>query len=489
MEIATQVNAPPPWTPAAAPSRRRPVVRLAAAALGVVAVVALVFTRDGLSTDGKLTLLVFALAVGAWMFTGLDDTFVALAAALALVLAGALRGDELFGALGGTTIWLLIAAFVLAAGIGATGLPARVAVAVVGRARGVRQLVHLVTAAVILTAFAVPATSGRAALALPVFLALAKGLAGRPRVVRALSLLFPTVILLSAIATLLGAGAHLITSHLLLTATGAGIGFGQWLLLGLPLAVVSSHLAAELVLLLCTRRTDRSGPLWIDRESLAHLTNAPRGPLTPAERRALAVLAAASAAWLTEPWHGVPAAVVALAAALVITSPRVGTVGLNPALAGVPWSLLVFMAATAALGTALTGSGAATWLAGSMTGFGGPDVVFLAAVVVVSTVAHLAVQSRSARSSVLIPIVIPLATGFGMDPAAVAFASTAAAGFCHTLPSSAKPVAIFAGTPPGVPTYTKTDLLRLSAFLAPLSAGLVLVFALTVWPHLGLSLH
>ena len=488
MKVATQVNAPPPWTSAAAPPRR-PVVRVAAAVLGVAAVAALVFTRDGLAVDGKLTLLVFALAVGAWMFTRLDDTFVALAAALVLVLTGALRGEDLFGALGGTTIWLLIAAFVLAAGISATGLPARVAVAVIGRARGVRQLAHLVTAAVILTAFAVPATSGRAALTLPVFLALAKGLAGRPRVVRALSLLFPTVILLSAIATLIGAGAHLITSHLLLTATGTGIGFGQWLLLGLPLAVVSSHLAAELVLLLCTRRADRRGPLWIDRESLAHRTNAPRGLLTPAERRALAVLACASAAWLTEPWHGVPAAVVALAAALVITSPRVGTVGLNPALAGVPWSLLVFMAATAALGTALTGSGAASWLAGAMTGFAGPDVVFLAAVVVVSTVAHLAVQSRSARSSVLIPIVIPLAAAFGLNPAAVAFASTAAAGFCHTLPSSAKPVAIFAGTPPGVPTYSKTDLLRLSAFLAPLSAGLVLVFALTVWPHLGLPLY
>lgn len=439
----------------------------------------------GLSGHATLTLLVFAAATCVWMFTKLDDTFVALAAALLLVLCGVLPGDELFGALGGETIWLLIAAFVLAAGIGATGLPARVAVALVGRARGVRQLAHLVTLAVILTAFAVPATSGRAALTLPVFLALSKGLADRPRVVRALSLLFPTVILLSAIATLLGAGAHLITSHLLLTATGSGIGFGQWLLLGVPLAVVSSHLAAELVLMLCTRRADRKGPLWIDSEALCRLTNAPQGRLTAAERRALAVLGCATAAWLTEPWHGVPAALVALAAALVITAPRVGTVRLNPALAGVPWSLLVFMAATAAMGTALIGSGAADWLASRLVGAGGSVVGVLAVVIVVSTVAHLALQSRSARSSVLVPVVIPLAAAFGLNPAAVAFASTAAAGFCHTLPSSAKPVAIFANAG----GFTRADLLRLSALLAPLSAGLVLGFALVIWPHLGLPLH
>lgn len=472
------------------PGRKRAVVKAVIGVLGVGAVALfLLVGGTGLPADGKATLLVFAVAVAAWVFTGLDDTYVALSAALLLVLLGVLGGDELFGALGGDTIWLLIAAFVLAAGVGATGLPARVAVGLVARARSVRQLAHLVTVALVLTAFAVPATSGRAALVLPVFLALAKGLADRPRVVRALSLLFPTVILLSAVATLIGAGAHLITSHLLLTATGAGIGFGQWLLLGLPLAVISSHAAAEVVLLLFTRRSDRVRRLRVDADRLGRLANAPRsGHLEPAERRALIVLGLASAAWICEPWHGVPAAVVALAAALVITSPKLGTVALGPALAGVPWSLLLFMAATAALGTALTGSGAAAWLTGNMAGLGGGDLVFLAAVVGVSTAAHLLVQSRSARSSVLVPVLIPLAAALGLNPAAVAFVSTAAAGFCHTMPSSAKPVAIFAAVP-GTATYIRSDLLKLSALLAPLNAALVLGFALVVWPHLGLPLR
>jgi len=68
---------------------------------------------------------------------------------------------------------------------------------------------------------------------------------------------------------------------------------------------------------------------------------------------------------------------------------------------------------------------------------------------------------------------------------AAAFASTAAAGFCHTLPSSAKPVALFAGVEQAE-TYRPRDLLRLSVWLAPLSAALVLVFSLVVWPLLGM---
>ena len=70
---------------------------------------------------------------------------------------------------------------------------------------------------------------------------------------------------------------------------------------------------------------------------------------------------------------------------------------------------------------------------------------------------------------------------------AVAFASTAAAGFCHTLTSSAKPVAMFAETD-GVAHYSPADLLRLSAWLGPLSTALVLVFSFAVWPALGLPL-
>ena len=116
----------------------------------------------------------------------------------------------------------------------------------------------------------------------------------------------------------------------------------------------------------------------------------------------------------------------------------------------------------------------------------GAAVPFLLVVIVVSTAMHLLVQSRSARSSVLVPIVVALAPAAGVDPAAAAFASTAAAGFCHTLPASAKPVALFARVE-DVETYSARDLLRLSLWLAPLSAGLVAAFTFWVWPLLGLG--
>ncbi len=177
----------------------------------------------------------------------------------------------------------------------------------------------------------------------------------------------------------------------------------------------------------------------------------------------------------------------------MVSLPSYGSITLAAALKKVPWSMLIFMAATLALGSSLVTTGAADWLATSILGpvavFGGAakPYVFVVLVVLASTAAHLVIQSRSARSAVLIPMVVASAAPMGVDAMAVAFASTAAAGFCHTLTSSAKPVAIFAESD-GRPNYEPADLLRLSAWLAPLSAVLVLLFSFFLWPLLGLPL-
>lgn len=468
----------------------------AAVALGVALCLMAVLAVNavagwGLGGAAAVTLCIFIAAVWFWIFSPVGDTYVALGAAVALVISGILPSEDLFAALGEDTIWLLMAAFVIAAAVASTGLAARGAAFIVSGARSVRQLAHLTCLGLIVTAFAIPATSGRAALVLPVFLTLRRVLKDRPAVVKMLAVLFPTVILLSAVSSFLGAGAHLITSQILQAAGYPGFDFASWLLLGLPLALVASFLAAELVLRLFTGREERREPLRIPLASLQQ--DSPQritGRLDLDEQRSLLLLCAVVALWCTEPIHGLDPALVALIGALVVCLPAYGSVDLGVALKKVPWSMLIFMAATLALGSSLVRTGAADWLAASMLGpvefFGAAKpYVFVVAVVLVSTAAHLAIQSRSARSAVLIPVIVASAAPMGVDPMAAAFASTAAAGFCHTLTSSAKPVAIFAETE-GQPNFEPADLLRLSAWLAPMSAVAVLLFSFTVWPLLGL---
>ncbi|WP_101848437.1 SLC13 family permease [Zhihengliuella sp. ISTPL4] len=479
-----------------APRRRLPLVALVIVAVAGVALIVGALApgaaAGGITLPIAATLAVFLLAVWAWSATRLDDTLVAFLAAIALIVAGVLPVDEFFASLGDETIWLLIGAFVMAAAVSVSGLPLRAAAHLVRFARGPRSLFHLTTIALTLSAFAVPATSGRAALAVPVFGALSTTLDGRPRVIRALALLMPTVVLLSAVASLLGAGAHIITDQLLRAAGEPGFSFLSWLWLGLPLAVVSSHLAAEIILwrfLAPAERATRVRVTTADIEGAAGLRVT--GPLTSVERRAAVLVGAAVVLWSTEPLHGLPPALIALFGAVAAVAPGIGCTTFPAAVARVPWSLLLFLAATLALATALTDSGAATWLSAvalePLRGLGAAGAVgFLLAVIALSTVAHLLIPSRSARSAAIIPAVIALAPGLGVEPMAAAFASTAAAGFCHTLPSSAKPVAMFADPQVVSGGFDPSDLRRLSIVLAPAMSVLVAVFALWIWPLQGL---
>jgi di/tricarboxylate transporter len=214
--------------------------------------------------------------------------------------------------------------------------------------------------------------------------------------------------------------------------------------------------------------------------------------LTGPQWRVLLVIGAVIAGWLTEPLHHINPAVVALVGALIAVTPGIGTTSWAKALKTVPWSLLIFMAATLALATAISTSGAAQWLQSAITSVKGlgdwAGTAFVIVVIVGSLAAHLVVQSRSARSAMLIPIIVASAPALGINPVAAAFVSTAAAGFCVTMTSSAKPIALFADVE-GVPTFTSQDLLRLSATLAPVSAILLAVFTFLIWPALGLRLH
>jgi hypothetical protein len=138
-----------------------------------------------------------------------------------LVITGVLNDTVFFGTLAGSTIWLLIAAFVLAAGVSSTGLTTRVATRLVARARSVWQM------------------------------------------------------------------AHLVTNQILVASTGLSVTFGQWLILGVPLAVVSAHTAAELVLTLFTRSADRRVPLRVPVAAIAEQVDTPvTGRLSIAQRRA-----------------------------------------------------------------------------------------------------------------------------------------------------------------------------------------------------------
>lgn len=454
---------------------------LPAVVLAGLAAAAVWTATGGLAVEARVTLVVFALAVVAWTLTPLDDLAVAAAAVAVLLLAGATRAQDLPALARHELIWLLISAYVMAAAIRRTTLAERLAVAFAQGSRSLAQLFYRLTGFIALTAFVVPTTSGRAALLLPVFLVFSEALR-QPQATKALSLLFPSVILLSACGALTGAGAHLIALDLVEAASGETqrIGYLAWTVLMLPIALLTSFAATFAILRLFLPRTVRER-----RPDLPARTPV---PLTSGEVAMLATVAAAVLLWSTQAVHGLGLATIGLAAAAVLAV--LSGVAAPRALAGaVEWKLLAFLAATMLLGEALvtTGAGAGVaeaLLAAMPAGALAEPWRVATAVAGVALVSHTFILSRSARAAVLVPMLaVPLAAS-GYAPAATALLIVAGTGFCQSTRVSAKPIMIYGGT--SGPVFSSRDLLRLSAALLPVAWIVLVVSATVVWPVLGL---
>jgi solute carrier family 13 (sodium-dependent dicarboxylate transporter), member 2/3/5 len=448
-----------------------------------VALAALTWSASqSLPFQGRAALVIFALAILGWTLTSIDDTAIALAACLALMATGSIGQAQLLAALGHELLWLMLAALLIAGVLRHTTLAERLALAAVSRVRSVSRLFHVLTLCIAATAFAVPSTSARAIVLLPVFISLSDALRC-PRLTCALSLLFPSVILLSACGALTGAGAHLIALDMLEAMPGGErIGYLAWLVLALPVAIVSSHAAAFLILRLFLGSTERARRPSID---VSHRAGMPSG-----EWRVVAIVAATIALWATSDLHGLGLATVGLTSALMLVLPGISVVSPAKAIRSVDWRMLLFLAATMLLGDALLSSGAAAWITGAMLTASLPRLganpagvaLLLAAAALLS---HLVILSRSARAAVLIPMLALPVAGLGFSPAAVVLLVVIGTGFCQTLRASAKAVTIYGGLDRAV--FTADDLLRLSAALFPVLICLLLLFALAIWPALGLS--
>jgi di/tricarboxylate transporter len=388
---------------------------------------------------------------------------------------------DLFAALGDNLVWLLVAAFIFAEAFRVSGLADLLVRKVASRARTLRRLFHSLTAVMIASAFVIPSTTGRAAALLPVFTGIAATITDA-RIRVAFALLFPSGILLGAFASLVGAGGHVAAVEILTTMTGQTISFAYWTLLALPLAAATSFLAAEVILDLFLTAEQRNTPI------------APPAVASTESRvvthPVLLVAATVLTGWMTKSWHGIDETLVALAGALVVTAPPIGTLRFKDALRAVDWGLVIFLAATVSLAQALARSKVAEQLLqgpfAALSNADAPPLAVVGVIAVLGIALHLVVHSRTARVAVLVPPILLLAVQARLDPLAVMLVAVAATGFCQTLMVSAKPVILF-GKIDGL-SYTQRDLLKLSSVLAPLHLVLILIFAGLVWPSLGLGL-
>lgn len=447
----------------------------AAAVLAVVLAVSIWVGCASMPEPGRIALIVLALAVIGWAMTDISDTAIGLAAVSLLGATGVIGADNLYGSLGHEFIWLLVAALIIAAMLRQSGLIQRAMDRATHRVSTVKGLFLVLTLAIAATAFVIPSTSARAALFLPVYVALAERFSD-PGTRRALALLFPTVILLSAGGSLIGAGAHIVAADFISHSSGTKVDFMSWALQAMPFAAATSLIAAAIVLRLFVSRENQKAKLGPAARDVA--------PLTTSQSILAAVVLVIVALWMTTPLHGLSMALVGTGGVALALISGLSPLKAKDAFKAVDLDMVLFLASTFALIGAITHHGVDKWLAQAMLaslpgGLRGSTLSAVVFVAVVSLLSHLVITSRSARASVLIPTVTMPLAALGHDPTLLIMVTILGTGFCQTLPVSSKPVALFASVEQ--PAFSNADLMRLSMYLLPMMLLALVAYGLLVW--------
>ncbi len=435
-----------------------------------------------LSREARIALFCFALATILWSTTNLNAAFVALAVTIVLIVSGGRAQEALFDSLATDVIWLMIGAFILGEAVKKTNLAARLTNLVVAKAGKVSQVFWLLTGVLAILSFFIPSTSGRAAVAMPVFNSLTDKI-GNAKVSRAMSLLIPTIVLTSTICTLIGAGSHLIANDLLKQVSGTEISFLNWAIYGVPFGFAASAAACFVILRMFLSKEERT--LKLEKEETKKAKK-----FSSAEWKTIIVAAVMVVLWMTESFHHYEIALVTTVGALILMMPSFGVMNWKEGLKSVSWNLIIFVGAALVLGKALIDTGAAQWIIENIFSLSGidkddPQYLILATVAFVSLTSHIYMTSHSARAAALVPAMIYFATSFGFNPATLVFISTVGMDYCLTFPVSSKALLLFQEI--DGETFQPSDLLKLSAVLMIVHLVLMVAFYYGYWQFVGLK--
>lgn len=436
-------------------SRRRRVAL--AAALALFLLVLLLPAPEGLPPAGWRVAAVVVLMAVLWMTEAVPLAATALLPLVLFPALGVAPVDAAAAPYANPLIFLFMGGFLIALAIERWNLHRRLALLLLA-AIGARE--DLQVAGVMLATAAVSmwvSNTATALMMLPVALSIVPRdgngeIAARHKnFAAALLLAVAYGASIGGVATLVGTPPNALFAGYMLDHHGVEIGFGRWMLIGVPIA--AAMLVITWVLLTRVRyrisRAPVRGAHAAVREALAEL-----GPASVAEKRTALVFGATALLWITRPLFekGLPAGLLsdtgiamagALALFLVPTGRARGERLLDWAHAErLPWGVLLLFGGGLSLAAAIANSGLADWLGGQLTALDAWPTLILVAVIVLLITAFSELASNTATAATFLPVVAALALSVGEDPLALAIPAALAASFGFMLPVATPPNAI-----------------------------------------------
>ncbi|MGO1228379.1 MAG: SLC13 family permease [Brachybacterium sp.] len=262
---------------------------------------------------------------------------------------------------------------------------------------------------------------------------------------------------IGSLATIIGTPPNALLAAHMSQEFGVTIGFGRWMMVGGPLAIVFMVIAWLLLtkVLYKPEITEIPGGTELIRQERSKL-----GRISAGETRVLAVFVLAALSWVfipllsdalgrEDPW--ISDAGIAMVVGLVLFLLPAGAArGVRlldwESAAKLPWGVLLLFGGGLALSAQFSSSGLTEWIGEVTEGVGGLPVVLIVAVVAAGVLFLTELTSNTATAATFLPLATAVAVGTGIDPMLLAIPVAIAATCAFMLPVATPPNAIAYGS-------------------------------------------
>lgn len=445
----------------------------------LVSAVLWVAPLPGLSLAGRKVLVVTVFTVIWWVFQVVPPAYATLLMVLSFILLGLAETAVVFRLWSLPLMWLIIGAFLIATAVTKSGLAQRVAYLFMIRfAASYHSLIVLTYVLGFVLSLLIPHPFPRALLMMTLIRAIIQNADVNPK--DAISLGLSVFVATTATSMILLTGDS--TLNIATTAfSGLSVSWLEWAKYMAVPGLVASLLMLGLHLLVFPQ----TAPMTVDHDTL-YKEQQKLGPISRAEKATLFWVLIGLALWMTDFWHHIDPAWVALGVVVGLSLPFVGDVlEASDISTGINWPILFFVMGALAIGIVSQVTGLSGWLAERLLPATPPSNPYLFAALVggVTMVIHMLLGSALACMSIVSPPLVQYAVTAGWNPIVPALLVYTAVAIHYIFPFQQVTILLGQGETGG---YSTRDVVKYGVPLTLVTLIVLILVEITWWQMIGL---
>lgn len=445
----------------------------------LVLVLVLFLPLEGLAREGHIFLGLTLMTVVWWAMQVAQSGYVGGFYVVCLCLLKLADTKVIFSSWTGSTLWLVIGAYMIANAVKKSGLGERISYMYILKfVRSWRSIIIGIFVLTLILSLLIPNPWSRAFLIMSVMTVIIKA-AKMPKE-DAVKVGFTVFAASVPVSLIFMTGDSIINPLVVSYSTSSNINFITWLVIIGPPAVFLSLMNLFLILVLFEPTREVTMDFEEVRKAKTDL-----GRISEKEIRTLVWILIAIALWVTNGITGLDIGWVTLAVAMCLSLPVIGNVLTPKEWGDVPVHVLVFLTAAMAIGKVGAATGLNDWLAVTLLPDKLPENIFILAVLIggIAIVIHMFIGSVIAAMGVAVPAILVCTNALGIDPFVIAAIIYLAVYTHYIMPFHHLNILVGQGEENGM--YTQKEVMKMGIPLL-IPVFLTVIFAVMWFTVLGL---